>query len=74
MIRVQKQHPMFCRHRERTRIENLLCFCRCLWPERNSKSVIDVVCDDIGRISFKDFLEDDGAFVGFFDRGFSKAL
>ena len=59
---------MFCRHRERTRVEEWLCFCRCLWPKTKSKIDVEVVCDDTGRISFKDFLEDDGAFVGFFDR------
>jgi hypothetical protein len=59
---------MFCRHRERTRIEDYLCFCRCLWPEKKVKSDIDVARDDLGRVSFKDFLEDDGSFVGLFDR------
>ena len=59
---------MFCRHRERTRIEACLCFCHCLWPERKVKSDIDVGRDNHGLISFKDFLEDDGSAVGFFER------
>lgn len=64
---------MFCAPQHRLKWEWYLCFCRCIWPQRKLKE--DDPPFDPERperlysgYSWKDFLGDDGSYVGFFQR------
>lgn len=64
---------MFCAPQHRIKWEGYLCFCRCIWPQRKLKED-DPPFDPVRPerlhfgYSWRDYLEDDGSFVGFFQR------